>query len=882
MKRSLFIAIVVLLMAALFVSCNADKAVEDQLFEVTIDGGARALQATAEFNVDIEQYYWFYTATKTSGGFRTGEKTEETPVKTTAGLRGANLGSFSKGTWQFSFYGYAAAADKGDAAKCVFFQAGLEQTVNSAVSLAVTLERGQGELPAATVVFDNPTWYHADFAILPANQTTGYALDLKVFVGDATEEWKTVSATTVDGKATFQFAATDELTLTEATTLKFRVYWGEDLVGSEDLPIAAAGATKYIVKDLNDLSGIIPVDEKYGVIVFDAIVSGIESTTATGTISVSPQDATVAKAGVAPVATEQTTVTFPAGSFETTDTHELKIEVSDAAAASSFTIQNSGAAIAALSFNLDNATTTTTFGQPVVIETYIQRDLAENSIAVEYVGSYEGTDAQPTDVEYDPATGKLTFKVTHFSDYVIVSTAAVARIGNTLYETLPAAIAAAQNGETVVLLKNASGAGIFLGTADAKTITIDLGGFTYTCSGPAVGSTGTATQALHLEKGNTVTVKNGKITSTATSGVKMLVQNYCDLTLEDVVLDGTNIPGSAQYVLSGNNGDILITGDTDIIAKAGDYAFDVCYTNYYPDGVRYLFDENYKGTVTGTIQFDVWGTKPATLKCGLTIKAGTFDGAIEIQNALKNDNLGINITGGSINGVEAPVALIANGAAYATLKDAVAAAGEGSVIIVLRDVENAEGMSVAEGKNFTVDFGGHTYVVNKPGAGSTGTETAAFQLLKNSSIVMKNGVIRVSNDNLVPATVGKNIMRIIQSYADLTLDGMKIYAENQYGGESLVLSFNNGNVVLKNGTQIITSSNSTVAFDSYNWLPYYPSVSVTIEAGVSVNGKIEIGGGENNILTISKSATVGGVVAESGYTLNSVEENDSVVYTISK
>ena len=50
MKRSLFIAIVVLLMAALFVSCNADKAVEDQLFEVTIYGGARALQATAEFD----------------------------------------------------------------------------------------------------------------------------------------------------------------------------------------------------------------------------------------------------------------------------------------------------------------------------------------------------------------------------------------------------------------------------------------------------------------------------------------------------------------------------------------------------------------------------------------------------------------------------------------------------------------------------------------------------------------------------------------------------------------------------------------------------------------------------------------------------------------
>ena len=43
MKRSFFIAIVVLLMAALFVSCNADKAAEDQLGSVSITDISRSL-----------------------------------------------------------------------------------------------------------------------------------------------------------------------------------------------------------------------------------------------------------------------------------------------------------------------------------------------------------------------------------------------------------------------------------------------------------------------------------------------------------------------------------------------------------------------------------------------------------------------------------------------------------------------------------------------------------------------------------------------------------------------------------------------------------------------------------------------------------------------
>ena len=115
-------------------------------------------------------------------------------------------------------------------------------------------------------------------------------------------------------------------------------------------------------------------------------------------------------------------------------------------------------------------------------------------------------------------------------------------------------MAAVEDGGTIILLTNASGSGIgtFLNTANGaktavKDFTINFDNHTYTCTGPAVGSMGTQSQAFHLEWKGTgkenakVTLKNGTISSTADSGVRMLVQNYCDLTLDNMTLDGTNI-----------------------------------------------------------------------------------------------------------------------------------------------------------------------------------------------------------------------------------------------------------------------------------------------------------------------------------------------------
>ena len=77
------------------------------------------------------------------------------------------------------------------------------------------------------------------------------------------------------------------------------------------------------------------------------------------------------------------------------------------------------------------------------------------------------------------------------------------------------------------------------------------------------------------------------------------------------------------------------------------------------------------------------------------------------------------------------------GKTYETLGAAITAAKAGDTIYVLKDIPEAAGIAVLSGKNFTIDFGGHTYTLKDPGAGSAGTESNGFQFLKDSTITLK-------------------------------------------------------------------------------------------------------------------------------------------------
>ena len=143
-------------------------------------------------------------------------------------------------------------------------------------------------------------------------------------------------------------------------------------------------------------------------------------------------------------------------------------------------------------------------------------------------------------------------------------------------------------------------------------------------------------------------------------------------------------------------------------------------------------------------------------------------------------------------------------------------------------------MSVAEGSEFVLDLNGHKLEMTGPGSGSPGTETNGMQLLKDSTIVIKNGTLTFDDDRLKMG---------IQNYSNLTLDNVKVS-----GGPTVkyVVSNNYGTVVFKNKTSI-TASGDNVAFDCWyglngNGLYDIPGVFVTVaDTTVQINGKVEMG-----------------------------------------
>lgn len=239
--------------------------------------------------------------------------------------------------------------------------------------------------------------------------------------------------------------------------------------------------------------------------------------------------------------------------------------------------------------------------------------------------------------------------------YAIVTTntsAAVAEVNGKYFTTFPAAVAAAQTNQTVKLLKSVADSGVqFPGGAAARTLTIDLNGNTYTVMDPAVGSTGTETNAFQLLSGNTVTFKNGTVK--VGGNAIILFQNYSNLTLEDVTVDCRDSK-ICQYALSNNFGSLTLKGNTNIYAKPGYVAFDLWYglSSTYYDGVNVTFDDTFTGTVSGKIEY---GANTATsgwkekTKLAINSPKGHFDITFVDSNAsdgldLKDAN--IVITGG--------------------------------------------------------------------------------------------------------------------------------------------------------------------------------------------------------------------------------------------
>lgn len=149
------------------------------------------------------------------------------------------------------------------------------------------------------------------------------------------------------------------------------------------------------------------------------------------------------------------------------------------------------------------------------------------------------------------------------------------------------------------------------------------------------------------------------------------------------------------------------------------------------------------------------------------------------------------------------------------------------------------GVIFEEGSDAVLEFNDHEYdpIPDDEGhyAGSSGTKTQAMQLLKDSTIIMKNGTITGNAGS-------PNTKMVIQNYSNLTLDNMVV---QDAGKDAYVLSNNFGTIHLKNGTQLNATGNH-VAFDLWYGMDknglYDDGVTVYIDTpDVVVNGPIEFG-----------------------------------------
>lgn len=187
---------------------------------------------------------------------------------------------------------------------------------------------------------------------------------------------------------------------------------------------------------------------------------------------------------------------------------------------------------------------------------------------------------------------------------------------------------------TVTLLKDASDGGIGLfrskGAIDVN-LTIDFGGHTYTCMDPATGSTGTESQGFHFEKGNTVKLMNGTIqVDESSEKTKMLIQNYCDVTLENLNLFGNDI---TQYIISSNYGDMVMKNVSIDGTHSDMVGIDLMHwlnDAYRDKAPTIVIDNTADQMIKGSINVYCYGTGSATCeqKPTLTLNGGVYEANI--------------------------------------------------------------------------------------------------------------------------------------------------------------------------------------------------------------------------------------------------------------
>lgn len=198
-------------------------------------------------------------------------------------------------------------------------------------------------------------------------------------------------------------------------------------------------------------------------------------------------------------------------------------------------------------------------------------------------------------------------------------TNAVAKIGNTYYKTLAAAVAAAQDGQTVKLLKNVTSANRL---EINQSITLDLGDYTFELTG-----SGNTARAIYINNGANVTIKANEKGGVKAATIALQVNAGGKLTIESGTYTGmyalalfSSDTKPAEAILNNGvfNGYIYTNGtghDDHITFNGGTYNEQVCLAS--GDKSTYTISN---GTFKNSLEIDAGR---------LDISGGTFTANID-------------------------------------------------------------------------------------------------------------------------------------------------------------------------------------------------------------------------------------------------------------
>ena len=384
----------------------------------------------------------------------------------------------------------------------------------------------------------------------------------------------------------------------------------------------------------------------------------------------------------------------------------------------------------------------------------------------------------------------------------------VAKIGNVEYATLQEAVNAAKHAQTITLLGDAEGPGVVIDKKDMN-IVIDFDGHTYTLTEP-VGSKGTESNGFQILSGaKLITLTNGtlKVADSAADKFYILIQNYANLTVRGMTLDGTNLDKWSKtdgdsYVLSNNSGKVTINSTTTkpaivtniITNNDGDkaFAFDSCDKSDWGYSLP---------TVTAVSSVTINSVKVA--QAGDKIEAAAKVGTVY----------------------------------YATLQQAINAAKTNETVTLMKNIkvdaadavktsDNLAVMFAVEGKSLTLDMNGKTISVDHKS--TTDRIYAVIYVADGASLTVKGeGGIDVVTDANTPKVAYLFWKR--GTTGTLTIEDGTYHMNNSE--DSMVYTNGNDIVNIKGGIWTLDAVNTRV-----NGFPCILNASGSNTQNINVSG----------------------------------------------